>query len=272
MFSGVVRSRAATLLVVVLVLALAGWAGARVGAGAWAVLREDMPVLTSADVEAAAGEGVMVGLLGGFRAVTADFLWVRANAVWEEQDIPGTQTLIRLVTAVDSRPLLFWINGSRMIGYDMPVWRIDAAAREGDAMPAVVQARVYAEQARAAIGLLERARAYHPEEALLVIEIANLRHRKLGDLAGAAELYRQAARLPGAPYYAARIHAEMLRQLGRERDAWAWLVEVHRGLPRDDPMAMADIVLGRIRELEERLQLPEGERYVPGPEGAQEAD
>lgn len=203
----------------------------------------------------------MVGLLGGFRAVTADFLWVRANADWEEQDLPTTQTLIKLVTTVDSRPLLFWINGARMIGYDMPVWRIDAAAREGGELPAVAQAQVFEEQARAALDLLERARVYHPAEPLLLIEMGSIRHRKLGDLAGAAELYRQAALLPGAPYYAARIRGEMLRQLGRDREALAWLVEVHRGLPRDDPMAMADIVLGRIRELEDKLQVPAPERY-----------
>lgn len=257
------RSSATSVLVVLLVLVGAGWAGSRVGRGSWEQLRRDMPVLTSADIEAAAGEGIMVGLLGGFRAVTADFLWVRTNAVWEEQDLPGAQTLIKLTTTVDSRPLIFWINGARMIGYDMPVWRIDALARDGVDAPAVVQARIFDEQARAAIDVLERARAYHPDEPLLLVEIANIRHRKMGDLATAAELYRRAALMPRAPYYVARIYAEMLRQLGRDHEALAWLVETHRGLPGGDPMAMADIVLGRIRELEAKLGLPDGERYRP---------
>jgi len=248
---------------VVLVLAATGWLGARIGRDAWVVLKADMPVLTAQDVEAAAGEGIMVGILGGFRAVTADFLWVRTNASWEDQDLPATQTLIHLVTTVDSRPLIFWINGARMIGYDMPVWRIDAASRAGAGMPGNVQARVFHEQAVAAIALLERARVHHPNEPLLWIEIGNLRHRKMGDLAGGAEMYRQAAEMPGAPYYAGRIYGEMLRQLGREREAYDWLVALHRGLPRDDPMAMPEIVLGRIQELEDRLQVPVGERYRP---------
>lgn len=241
----------------------AGWVGSRVGHSSWEQLRQDMPVLTSADIEAAAGEGIMVGLLGGFRAVTADFLWVRTNALWEEQDLPGSQTLIKLVTTVDSRPLIFWINGARMIGYDMPVWRIDALTREGANAPAVVQARIYEEQARAALDVLERARTYHPDAPLLLIEMANIRHRKMGDLAGAAELYRQAALMPGAPYYAARIHAEMLRQLGRDREALDWLVAVHRTLPKADPMAMEEIVLGRIRELETALGIPADQSYRP---------
>lgn len=262
-WAGAMRSPGLTLAVVLAALVVAGLVGSRVSRGAWEVLRADMPAMSAEHVDVAAGEGVMIGLFGGFRAITADLLWVRANALWEDQDLPATQTLIRLVTTVDSRPLIFWINGARMIGYDMPVWRLEALGREGGIVPAVVERRIFAEQAEAALRLLERARAYHPEEPLLVIEQANLRHRKLGDLAGAAELYRKAAELPGAPYYAARIHAEMLKQLGRDREAYAWLVDVHRELPADDPMAMPEIVLGRIRELEERLGVPAAERYRP---------
>lgn len=258
------RSRSVQVLFVLLVLAAAGAVASRIGQGAWNVLKADMPALSAADIEIAAGEGVMVGLLGGFRAVMADFLWVRTNAVWEEQDLPKTQTLLRLVTTVDSRPLLFWINGARMIGYDMPVWRVDALAREtGAAVPHVVQIEIAAEQARAALNLLERAREHHPDEPLLLLEMANLRQRKLGDLAGAAALYREASRMPGAPYYAARIHAEQLRQLGRFEEAYRWLVQVHRTLPRGDPQAMTDIVLGRIRDLEEQLGVPDSDRYRP---------
>jgi len=260
-----IRSGTSSALLILLVLLAAGRIGARLGAGAWEILRRDMPVLTASDVEVAAGEGIMVGLLGGFRAVTADFVWVRTNATWEERDLPATQTLIKLATTVDSRPLVFWINGSRMIAYDMPVWRIDAASAAGAGLPAVVQGRIVAEQAHAAIALLERARIHHPDEPLLLIEIGNIRARKLGDLAGAAALYREAALMPGAPYYAARIHAEMLKQLGRHHEALEWLVAVHRDLPRDDPMAMAEVVLERIRELEERFEVPASQRYLPTP-------
>lgn len=251
------------------VLVLTGTLATHVGRRAWVELRADTPVLAGEDFEAAAGEGLMIGLLGGFRAVTADLLWVRTNALWEQQDLPGTQAMIRLVTAVDTRPLLFWITGARIIGYDMPVWRVDAlAAGQGSAVPAVVQQRITAEQVEAALGLLTRARVYHPNEPQVLIEMAALRHRKLGDLAGAAELYREAASVPGAPYYAARIRAELLKQMGRPREAYDWLVAVHRHLPPDDPMAMPDIVLGRIRELEDQLGVPPAERYRPAPIGA----
>lgn len=245
------------------VLLVAGLVGARVGEPAWVSVRRDMPALAGGDLQAAAGEGLTIGLLGGFRAVAADFLWVRTNAVWEDQDLAGTQALIRLVTIVDPRPLLFWINGARMIAYDMPVWRIDAARGIGAEVPRAVQVRITREQAAAAIELLERAVSHHPDEPLVVIEHANIVLRKLGDLEQAAALYRRAALMPGAPYYAARIHAELLRQMGRHREALDWLVAVHRRLPADDPRALWELVFDRIRELEDVLQVPAPQRYAP---------
>ena len=175
---------------VIAVLAVTGFVSTFVGRPAWVELKQDLPVLTVQDVEAAAGEGVMIGLLGGFRAVMADFLWVKTNAVWEDRDLPETQAMIRLVTTVDSRPLIFWVNGARMIAYDMPVWRTEEAG--GDAIvPATVRRRFEVEQAEAALRLLRRGLSFHPEAPLLLIEMGNIHQRRLGDPAGGAEFYRR---------------------------------------------------------------------------------
>jgi hypothetical protein len=69
--------------------------------------------------------------------------------------------------------------------------------------------------------------------------------------------------LPGEPYYAARIYGELLRRLGREREAYLWLCRLHPNLPTEDPEAMAEVVLKRIRGLEEALSIPEGDKYRP---------
>jgi hypothetical protein len=201
-------------------------------------------------------------MLGGFRSLAADLLWLRANACWEGCDIAGTRSALALVAAVDPRPVDFWINGARMIGYDMPVWRIDALGGD-EAVPAVVRRRYAEEQALAAIAHLERAFASHPGDPLIEIEIANLQLQRLGDVAAAAEHYRRAAVQPTAPFYAARIHAELLRRLGREREALRYLVALHPGLPPRNPYAMADTVLERIRELEVSLRLAPADRYRP---------
>jgi len=248
--------------VVALGLFAAGVALRPLEAPAWESIRAGQPALRLESLKDALGQGVTVGLLGGFRAIVADLFWIRTNTIWEDNDLPGTQTSIKLVTAIDPRPLYFWLNGSRMIAYDMPNWRIDKAGGY-DAVPDAVKRRFDEEQSSVAIKYLENALEFHPGEPLLILEIANVHLNRLKDNETAAKLYLEASRYPDAPFYAARIHAELLRKIGRNAEAYAFLKQLHPTLPTDDIGAMADVVLGRIRELEDEMGLPEAQRFQP---------
>lgn len=253
-------------MVLVVMLATLGVSGAaldRLVAPVWAAQRAREPALRLDSSMAAAGQGVTLALLGGFRALVADATWVRAWALWEKRDLPGTETLVRLVVAMDPRPLYFWINGARILAYDFPVWRIEGAGGY-DAVPASEQQRIEREQAEFALRHLEAAIANHPLAPDLWIERANIQLNRLHDIPAAAESYRRAWEQPNAPYYAARMHAELLRRAGRKAEALAFLVELHPRLPADDEAARADVVLGRIRELERDLGVPADRRYQPG--------
>lgn len=253
-------AKAARAALVVGVLAAAGLALRPLEAPVWAAQERWQPAPELGGGQVVVGQGITLGLLGGLRSLTADLLWLRANACWERCDVSGTRAALALVAAVDPQPVDFWLNGARMIGYDMPVWRIDALGGD-EAVLEVVRRRVAEEQALAAIAHLERAFACHPGNSLIEIEIANFQLQRLGEVEAAAEHYRRAAGRPTAPFYAARIYAELLRRLGREREALRWLVALHPTLPPTNPYAMADTVLERIRELEDRLCLPPAERY-----------
>ncbi len=195
------------------------------------------------------------------RALMADALWLKAYAAWAARDCLRTEALIHFVTVVNDRPLYFWINGARMIANDVPEWRL--STMDSGRVPAEVRRRVVEEQACAALKHLAAARACHPESAALWVEMGNIHLYRRGDLVHAADCYRRAAESPDAPYYAARVHAELLRRLGRDREAYVWLCRLHPTLPGDDDAAMAGLVLRRIRDLEGRLRVPEGERYLP---------
>lgn len=249
--------------VVGITLVAAGWALRPLEVAAWKAQEGWWPKEGALGVAGAIGQGGAFAQLGGFRSLAADLLWLQANACWERRDLAGTKAALVLVEAVDPRPMVFWLNGARMIGYDMAVWRIEAQGGE-EAVPAAVRRRLEVEQALAAAAHLERAFVHHPDHPLLHIEIANLQLQRLGDLSAAAEHYRRAAVQPEAPFYAARIYAELLRRLGREREAHDWLVALHPTLPPGNPYAMADTVLARIREMEARLDLPPSSRYAPG--------
>ncbi len=208
----------------------------------------------------AMGHGPGGGALVGFRALAADFLWLRVNVSWENRDLAGTLQNLRLTTVIDPRPLVFWLNGARMMAYDMPVWRGAVPGVPGSALGGT-GSRIVTEQARLALAWLDEAAKHHPAAAAIFIEQANIWINCLHDPAAAAACYRRAAEQPGAPHYAARLHAEMLRRAGRPAEALAWLVELHPRLPRGDEAAASGLVLARIRDLEAELAVPPDQRY-----------
>lgn len=245
-----------------LALLTVGAATRPLGAPAWQALRAKEPALQIESLQGALGQGVAVGLLGGFRGLFADFIWVRAHALWERRDAAAVEAHLRLVTATDPRPLYFWQNAARIIAYDMPTWRVEDAGGY-DRVPPDEQLRIDREQATRALEYLEAAARYHPANVQLEIERANIQLNRLHDIAAAAASYRRAAELPGAPYYAARLHGELLRRSGRNAEAYAWLVHLHPTLPATDESAQAEVVLARIRELERQLLVTPANAYRP---------
>ena len=255
-----VKSRLLAIFVTLGGLALTGAALRWMEAPLWAALRAEQPALRLGSAGAAAGQGVTLGLLGGFRAIVADFTWLRLHVIWEQRDLAATDTLLRLVTTIDPRPLYFWVNGARIIAFDMKAWRI-AEAGGHEVLPAVQRDRLGAEQARLAIRLLEEAMTFHPGNAALWIERANIELNRLRDGEAAAESYRKAWEQPGAPTYAARLHAELLRRLGRKAEALVWLTRLHPQLPPEEEGT--ELVLSRIRDLERELAVPVMQTYRP---------
>jgi hypothetical protein len=234
------------------VLAAGGTLLGRLIAPVWADARRTQPALQLDVSVAAAGQGVTLALLGGFRALVADLVWLRMYTLWETRDPAAVETLIRLVATIDPRPVYFWLNGSRILAYDVPTWRIEVAGGF-ERVPEPMQTRIAHEQAAQAIRHLEQGMRVHPQSAELWVERANIELNRLQDMAAAARSYRQAWEMPRGPFFAARLHGELLRRMGRKAEALAWLKELHPKLPPGDDAAAADVVLGRIRDLEREL-------------------
>lgn len=220
----------------------------------WQQRRADLAPIAPVSTDVSAVHGLSFGVLGGFRAVAADLVWLKAYVAWENRDAAAAEALLGLATALDARVLTFWINGARMMAYDIPVWRIDAAGGSNVVSP-FAQRDVIERQSRRALAFLDTGAVHHPGAAALWIERANIELHRLNEPASAAESYRRAAELPDAPYYAARLHGELLRRLGRPAEALAWLTQLHPRLPANVPAAAAGVVLARIRSLEHELSV-----------------
>ena len=243
-------------------LLLAGVLTRPIETPAWEQVRSGQPELNLAGMEDALGQGIIVGMLGGFRSVMADFLWIQTNTVWEQRERAKLDSMVRLVTSIDPRPAFFWINATRMIAYDVPHWRIQ---EEGgyDQVPERRQEAIDREQAEQAFALIRRALEFHPDSPRLFLEIGQIYMNRLEDPARAAPWFLRASEQPGAPYFAARIYAELLRRQGKNVEAYEFLTDLHRRLPEDEPFAQKGIVLERIRKLEETLDLAPAARFSP---------
>lgn len=219
-------------------------------------------LLVSAALQATLGRGGPSSTRsspGGVRRVLADFAWLAAYVKWEQQNAAQTEAMLAVATQLDPSPLYFWVNGARMIAYDFAQWSGDfpGMAPGGQPPREARQERC----ARRALTFLDRAIAQHPQSAVLWIERGNIQYVRLRDFAGAAESFRAAAVLPGAPYYAGRLHAEMLRRAGRKAEALAWLRELYPKLPHGNEAAAAGLVRDRIEALGKEL----GERNFDSP-------
>ncbi|HTO02050.1 MAG TPA: hypothetical protein VL069_00040, partial [Opitutus sp.] len=203
---------------------------------------------------------ITLAVLGGFRAIAADLVWLKSYFAWERRDVDATEPLLQLTTVLDGRPLSFWLNGARIIAFDITAWRIDAAHGVGP-VPESARTRLAELQGHRALLFLQRGLAQHPHRASLWIERANIELNCLHDPSLAAESYRRASEQPDAPYFSARIYAELLRRLGRKEEALAWLVELYPRLPVHVEAAAADVVLGRIHQLEDELSIEPAKRF-----------
>ena len=228
---------------------------------AWKAVKAGQSEMNLEALEGALGQGLVIGVLGGFRAILADFLWIRTNTIWERKDRAKLDSMVRLVTTLDPRPDFFWINGSRMIAYDVPNWRIREEGGYSE-VPEERQQVIDLEQSAQAFDLIDQALNFHPENAKLYLEKAQIYLNRLKDDANAAEWFLRASQQDDAPYFAGRIHAELLRKQGLDAEAYDFLKNLHTELP-NTPFAQKGIILERILDLEKSLKIPSRERFMP---------
>ncbi|MEM7790795.1 MAG: tetratricopeptide repeat protein [Verrucomicrobiota bacterium] len=256
----ILRLRAASVLLCVLLMV--GILTRPIEAPAWQEVKSAQPEMNLDAIEESLGQGLVIGILGGFRTLLANLFWIQANVVWEQHDRVELDAMIRLVTTLDPRPEFFWLNSARMVAYDVPTWRI---REEGgfDLVPEARQQAIDLEQAEQAFALLRTALEYHPENPRIYLDFAQIYLNRLKDNENAAKWYLKASNFPDAPFYAARIYAELLKRMGRDEKAYAFLRELHAQLPDDNPLAHKPIILERIRDLEDKLGIPDAGRYTP---------
>lgn len=203
----------------------------------------------AATPDPAAGDpvgAVLRGVLGGTRQNVANFLWIRGYRHWEERDAAGMENAKLWALRLAPENPWFWKNAARVLAYDVPRWD-----RRGGDPPAEVGALPSAPQR--ALLLLSVAENRFPAAADFPIERGLILLNVFGDRRAAAEAFRDAWARPGAPYFTARVHGELLRAQGKTAAAYEWYRHLYHQLPDDDPTAAKPVILKRIHALEKEL-------------------
>ncbi|MFA6561256.1 MAG: hypothetical protein WCV00_05055 [Verrucomicrobiia bacterium] len=219
------------------------------------------------------GQGMSLALLGGFRALVADFLWISAHAAWERNRWFTMRQDFEVVTTLQPRAILFW---------DMASWHLawnasHAAFHDPNEPRLAVRLRDQRHWIRAGRELLERGIANNPNNAFLHEKLAWMLHDKLQDLCGAADAALKAVKLcqDWRRGYLQRLAGYWLEDCARNvapsrlretYDYWRqlWLRE-YAGKPREHWDTIDRNISRRMVKLEEELSIPEPQRLFPKP-------
>lgn len=201
----------------------------------WRVVRPAIPEIGRKELEPTLGQGVLLGVLGGLRTVVADLTWIRSYVLWERRDRAGCEALMRAACALDPHSRYFWENTGYIVGFDLAHWEI--RKRGGyDRVPKETQERLFVAYARKGIAVLEEGLGRTKTPTPLLLCAAQLAELKVKDHALSARYYLRAAEAPDAPWYAARICAQVLWEDGRRQEAYRWFKDywTTRMRPKDD--------------------------------------
>lgn len=209
------------------------------------------------------GPGISIGVFGGLRQVIGNYFWLRGYLHWESRDPAQAEAAFAMAVAVDPQEWFFWTNGIRMIAFDFPRWELQALREWDDSgLDECAEQMIRRRYAARALDWLSAAERVFPQDPRVGIERGMIQLHAMGDRRAAALAFRAAWEKPGAPLFIARIYAELMRAEGEERLAYDWYREWLPSLPPDVRAAQTEIVLPRIAELEESLEIPPSERFV----------
>lgn len=208
------------------------------------------------DLREQLGQLSYTAALSGFRSLVAAFLWIEAHTAWEETAWGRMAGLFRTVTALQPRSLVYWDLASWHMA-----WNAAIAARANPKEPSEFLRR-RAEREYQLLGkeFLEQGIANNPDSYLLHERMGILLRDKFEDHEGAAAALSKAAGLENAPPYIKRLAVyELAAVEGREGEAYAKLRELYDAGPEE----RTPRVLALLREMEQKLDVPAGDRRLP---------
>lgn len=207
---------------------------------------------TLASLSGGLGQGITFAALGGYRSVAANFVWISMYGDWRYRMEAEVLEKMELAVALNPDSLYFWIDGSRIIANDMPVWQVGEASMGTlfDSEEGIAIRREYGEQA---LRFLDAAPDRLAGQVPMIVEKGAICWQRLGDLERALVYFNEAVSDEAVPNYVCRVYAELLAKNGQLSQACEYLEKHYEGLSDDDVTAMKPFVASRILEMRRLL-------------------
>jgi hypothetical protein len=210
-------------------------------------------------------QDALVGVLGGFRAIVADLVWLTdVTGGFQNEKWHQVKQGVDIVTTLQPRFVPYWDLG----GWHL-AWNASTDARhdrkETDELRRLKNERVWIDLGE---DVLIRGADANPASYKLYQTLAMLRQQRLKDYPKAAEYYAESSRRPDSPFYLERFPAYMWERAGNDQrayDHWKMLWLKHLGSPPTPEKAL-DKIEAEIRVYEDRLNIPIADRVFPYPQ------
>lgn len=202
-------------------------------------------------------QGMVIGLLSGFRAVVADACWLGVMDDFANEQWFRLQQKVKLVTTLQPRSVSFWEMGGWHLAWNASSERLHNR-KEPNLARRLKEARYWVEQGRQ---LFLKGIENNPDSHELYFQVAWLYQEKLRDYRSAAVYYEKASLCPGAPIYMERFPGYALEKAGADQEAYEyWKKLWNRPGPKTDPARAWDKIKLHIQQLEAKLNVPPGKR------------
>lgn len=198
-------------------------------------------------VKASLGEGVLWGLLGGYRTLVADYIWLKSYLAWEKEDRERCLANIELASKLSPEVTMFWHMGAGIISRDMPHWILDRHEN-----PESVQNIVRKNQAKIALDFLDRGLKFMPENRRLLMDKGDIYEDILKDKKEAIACYEKASE-GEAPLYVVRVLARKLSSDGQDQKALEALLRAAEYSNKKHPSY--EFLQEHIEELQDKLNI-----------------
>lgn len=202
------------LLVVALAFALAGAASLPFLRLVKNYEAQNFGTLSTESLRAAVRNSSLFAVLGGYKSLVSDLIWIKSYVLWEKRDLSGCIASMELAATINPSRMDFWYFGSSIIAFDTPHWFSKSGVFSSPEAEKLIKKR----QAKIAISFIDKGIELFPDNDRLLVQKGQIA-MVYDDFKLAEKCFKIPASRENALFYPRRIYAALLIKNGKFKDA-----------------------------------------------------